>query len=330
LIDGHFYRCRDLEAGVRRYRGTNRAWTGGYLQACVDTFTGAPVAVELFPADVQEFNGYPALFSKAETALGERPYIVAVDRHYSFRGFYEWNIRRGVAVVAKRRTRSNRKEHIEWRCDAFDEDGVPRCRHCGGEGDQDGPGLGLITLRSGDPAIRFRCLVQFTEACKGVQQIRCSEEWVLLGPLSRKTELYYAVRRVPRNNKENVFNVWRLRYRGAGKDTSSRLFRPGIGPQRLRAWSAVLLDWFRVSLRNGYLDPIELPVKMNTCEPEPLSGIQDRSSGVMIEPGVGSEWLGRRLQRRYEERLHLPYGQAWETLQARLRSELADSGAPGR
>jgi hypothetical protein len=324
-IQGHWYRSLDLDAGVRRY-DNGKAWPGFFWQTAGDAFTGSPLSVEVFPADVQEFDGYSRLFEHLVAAIGEPPRIVSTDKHYSFRGFYEWNTRRGVAVVGPRKTRSNRKTRADWRTDMYDEDGIPRCRHCGGEGDQDGPGLGLSFSRSGDPGLRYRCLVPFDSACAGVQFVCCSEEWLMLIALSRKTELYHAIRRITQHNKENIHEVWRKRYLAAGKDGSSRLCRPGIGPQRLRAWSCVLLDWFRLSLRNGWLDPIELPVKLNGQAPKLLSGIQDRRTGAIVVPGDGTEWLHSRLTLRREAGTHLPYGPQWDICRARTREAQEPEG----
>jgi hypothetical protein len=325
-IKGHLFRTLDLDAGVRRY-GDSKAWVGGLLQAAVDAFTGSPLAVEVFPADVQEYDAYPFLFDGLCNAIGTPPYIVSVDRLYSIRAFYEWNVRRGVAIVAKRKRRPNRQKHSDWRAESFDEDGIPRCGRCGGEGNQDAPGLGLTFTRSGEPVIRFVCRVPFDEGCHGVQQIYCQDEWAMLVPLSRRTDLYHSIRRVTHHNKENVYRIWRKRYTVAGKDGSSQLCRGGIGAQRLRANACLLLDWYRLSLRNGWISPEGLDIKVARLDVERLSAIQDRRTGAIIEPGVGTDWLEQRLETRVAQRLHLPYGERWETKKAQVLQTLRASEA---
>ena len=187
-INGHVYRSRDTTSGLRQY-SNRKQWFGGYYLAATDFFTRLPLAVQVFPADIQEWDGYHGLCSEVLAALGEPPYVVSVDKGFATRPFYEYNIRRGIAVVGPRRKHPNRTELRDWRTDRFDEHGIPRCGHCGGEGDQEGPGMGLVLDDLNEPVIRYRCLVPFRPECKQSQSIRCSEEWLMLLPLSRKTEL---------------------------------------------------------------------------------------------------------------------------------------------
>ena len=91
--------------------------------------------------------------------------------------------------------------------------------------------------------------------------------------------------------------------------------------QRLRASAALLLDWFRLNLRQGWLAPIDLAVQPNTFEPERLSGVQDRVSGQVTSVGVGTERLGELLRERAEANLELPYGTAWQEAQRWLELE---------
>lgn len=319
--NGHTYRSLDTTSGFRRYDG-GTVWFGGYLQAAIDMFTGVPLAVEVFPADVQEYDGYPALYDSMVEALAEPPYVVSTDRGYGTRAFYEFNTRRGVAVVGPRRRRRNRLETRDWRTDEFDEHGIPRCRACGGEGDQESPSLGLVFSAKGEPLIRFRCIAPLTAGCESVQSIRCSAEWPMLLPLARTTELYHSVRWA-HHNKEHAFRHARERYGVAGKDVTGRLRRRGVPPQRLRAWAAVLLDWFRLNLRHGWLPAIALPVSVAPTAPERLSGEQDRRSGEVLVAGAGTPDLRRLLRERRENALQLPYGRAATELQRRWERDRA-------
>src|SRR5436190_9947305 len=171
--------------------------------------------------------------------------------------------------------------------------------------------MGLAFSEKHEPVIRFRCVAPFTPECKRAQSIRCSEEWLMVLPLSRKTELYHAVR-YTRSNLENTFGHARDRFAIAGKDLTGQLARPGVPPQRLRACAGLVLDWFRLNLRQGWLEPLELAVQPNESEPELLSGLQEQVKGQLAAVGVGAERLGRMLREREEAALELPYGRAWE------------------
>jgi len=84
LIDGHEYISLDTSSGLRRYRGS-KAWFGGYYLAGTDFFSGLPVAVQVFRADIQEWDGYPALFDHMLGPLGEPPSVVSGDRGFAIR-----------------------------------------------------------------------------------------------------------------------------------------------------------------------------------------------------------------------------------------------------
>jgi hypothetical protein len=124
-----------------------------------------------------------------------------------------------------------------------------------------------------------------------------------------------------RSNFENTFELVRDRFAIAGKDPRGQLARPGVPPQRLRASVGLLLDWFRLSLRQGWLEPVELIVRPNDSEPERLSGRQDRRSGQVIRVGVGTERLGELLRERAEANLELPYGPSWAEAERWLELE---------
>jgi len=94
-----------------------------------------------------------------------------------------------------------------------------------------------------------------------------------------------------------------------------------VPAQRLRASAALLIDWFRLNLRQGWLEPIDLELQPNPSEPERLSGRQDRVSGQVTSVGVGTERLGELLRERAEANLELPYGPAWQEAQRWLKLE---------
>ena len=211
------------------------------------------------------------------------------------------------------RKRIKGEELSNRRTDAFDEHGVPRCQHCGGPGDQLSPGLGPTFNRAGEPFIRFRCLLQPTRDCRQTQRLRCAIDWVQLPLLPQESALFHAVR-YAHHNKEGNFDADRHRYAIAGKDGLGRLRRTGIDAQRLRCAAAMLLNWFKVSLRHGWLDPHELEVSLNQSAPVRLSTLHDGSVGV--------EELHKLHRYRDEQNLELPYGSAAGRL-SRAYQELA-------
>ncbi len=197
LIRGHRYRTRDKSAGLRHYSsGKGRTWLGGYGAAAVSVKYGAPLAVETFPADDQEWDHYDDLFTAAATATGKTPLAVSTDRGFGLRAFDEYNTRRGVATVRPFRKTQGEKERADMRSDHVDEHGVPRCKHCGGEGDMDSDGLGWYLDNKGEPRISFQCRTPLLTACRRKQSVACSEEWRLLLPLNLTQPLYHALREV--------------------------------------------------------------------------------------------------------------------------------------
>ena len=180
-------------------------------------------------------------------------------------------------------------EREEVRCDAFDEHGVPRCQHCGGPGDQVGPGLGLYFAR-GEPRIRFRCLLINAAACKRVQSIAYEREWHAPS-LSRTTELYHALKSAHKN-REHVHGHWRERFSCAGKDLAGRLRRTGVQAQWIRSEAALAIEWFRLGLRHGWL------------------GSPRRTRHGELVRTSGAKKLETLLKARRKRRLNRPYGQA--------------------
>ena len=95
-------------------------------------------------------------------------------------------------------------------------------------------GLGFYLDAKSNPRLRYRCLLRHTADYEKAQSIACSEEWRLLVPISRLTRYYHAVRK-SHEHFERVFRHWRDRYGVAGKNADTRLKRPGLPFQQLRA-----------------------------------------------------------------------------------------------
>jgi hypothetical protein len=298
VIRGHRYRTRDKSAGLRHYStGKGRTWLGGYGSAAVSVKYGAPLAVETFPADDQEWDHYDDLFQAAVEATGKAPLAVSTDKGSGLRAFDEYNTRRGVATVRPFRQTQGEKERIDMRSDLVDEHGVPRCKHCGGEGDMDSDGYGWYLDSKGEPRIRFRCKTPILNACRRNQSIACSEEWRLLLPLNLTQPLYHALREV-HFSFERVFGHWRSRYGVYGKNAATCLRRRGTGAQQLRAQAAVFLDWFRICLRHGFLG----------------SWRTRNNQAAAVITSKGSSRLEKVLGARRKRYIDLPYGAAAERL----------------
>jgi len=112
--------------------------------------------------------------------------------------------------------------------------------------------MGFYVDGRGQPRLRFKCLLRHTSECERAQSIACEKEWRLLLPISRLTPYYNALRK-SHESVEKVFRHWRDRYGVAGKSADTRLKRPGLPFQQLRASAALVIEWFRICLRYGWL-----------------------------------------------------------------------------
>jgi hypothetical protein len=292
-IGGHTFRTLDPDAGARSYtrpNGRKRFWFGGYEQSAVSYYVGAPLAVNMFAANVQEFTEWPQLLEKVRRATGVDPDAVAFDKGYSVKAVFEHNTRAGIATIAPWRKPTQHSTREDFDTELFDRHGIPRCQHCGGPGDIESVGLGYYTARN-QPRLRFRCQIRVTADCAGTQSVACSKEWRMLLPISRRTELYHALARRDKNY-ERIFRHWRSRYLVAGNGVDARPKRPGIAWANLRASAALLLEWFRIALRHGWLGSHR---HRNHADP------------IRLKPG---QRLKRVLGSRHRNGLDLPYGPA--------------------
>jgi hypothetical protein len=314
---GHRWLTLDLTSALRTYKRGD-SWFGILTPTFYPFPVGLPaLAVYPIPADVPEWYAWPRLHDLVCRVLGHSPAIVCVDRGSGFSPFYRFNTNRGIATVGPRRLRKglDQDNRLTWRFAGgdVDEDGEPRCPGCGGQTRRHGrymgdhrataASLGLYFEEHGEPRIRFACIDPQDDACAGVHSIPCSRDFIWLTPLSRLDPLHDDIRFI-HSNREGGFRYGRLRYTVAGKDNSSQLLRPGLEPQRLRLWASLVLDWFRLCLRHGWLDAKELPVKLNDATIIDLSG-------------VGSERRASRIERRRQLGTDMPFGPLWERLERR-------------
>lgn len=290
MIGKHRYRTLDPDAGARTYKN-GRTWFGGYNQSAISMFVGAPLANNIFSASENEHTQWPKLLKRLKEATGGiNPQAAIFDRGYSIESTFELNTREGISSIMPFRQPNPQTRREDLSTEAVDMHGVPRCKHCGGPGDQDGPELGFYFDRGVVPRIRFRCELQLTPACKGKQSIACEESWRLLLPTSRFTRRYHALKKAGENKERNWLH-WRARYKVAGKNLDTRPKRPGLAWQELRASAALLLEWFRLCLRHGWLGSHR---RRNHSEPVAFNDA-DRAIDAM---------LGRRRKMG----LDLPYG----------------------
>lgn len=301
-LRGHLYKTRDLSAGVRHYpRRTNaggpsskeKFTEGGQMLMGSCDYLGVPVAVHCASVGMQEWDAYPTLWQKVEAACGDRPDAMVTDRGYHVEAVFKHNIRRGVSTIAPFRRNSHGHDNTDLECARYDRHGVVRCRHCGGPTHMHGSGLGLYFDGRDEPRLRVECSLQHTQCCKQPQTIACAEEYRLLQPINRTERLFYDLRHSNRN-KESLFHHWRRRYAVAGNDYAERPKRRQSVPcQALRAAAGLLIEWFRLSLRHGWL-----------ASHRNVS----REQAVEREGGLG-DWR-RTWDARRNLDLDLPYGPA--------------------
>lgn len=257
--NGHYYFCRDIDAGVRSYTSPQRVttfWTGYFTDLMTDHFTGLPLAIHVFPADRSELKEYPVAFAKAEKNVGDIPKLVAGDRGLSFSEVFEHNTRRGVGSVIQFRRRSN--DPLKTVATSiFDEHGIPTCKHCGGLTDyvrfrhDDGP-------RKNRPRLWLQCAFPITNACEKEQAISCSANWRRLVPVWRTHAAYHAMRQ-SHQRYEGKHQALRSNYQIAPNSYAIRPKRIGMKWQQLRANVALLIEWLRYEIQGGlrYLDVVE-------------------------------------------------------------------------
>lgn len=262
---GHIMRCRDKDVGIRVYsagpRSKKKVWTGGYFLPAVCDFFWAPTAVHFFEADIQEHLGWPKLLEKTARAIGDDPdrpkriTAVVADRAFMNRPFIEHNTNRGIASITPERALPGGKPFESIRSERWDEHG-PRCKHCGGpSATPNGPGEGFVLTGTGDPRIRFRCAIGWSQDCKKIQAISCRQEPRALLAIGRREMLFHDLAN-SHSHFEGIFDAWRDRYAVSGTSQATRSKRrSSIRAQKLRAGAALLAEWFRICLRQGYVGP---------------------------------------------------------------------------
>jgi hypothetical protein len=254
-IKGHRFRTLDPSAGARtinKKQGTaSKSWIGGYIQPAKSIFMNAPLAINVFSASDAEFDHFPDLLWKVIEATGDVPRAVVADRHYAVKDLFEMNTRLGIATITPWRRWKKDQQRSDLDNDLLDRHGIPRCQYCGGPGDREVAG-GFYLDENENPRIRFFCQTMALPDCAKSQSISCAKNWALLGPISRRTELYHSLKSAGRSS-EQIFRHWEARYRLGGFGVDNRSKRLGIEWVRLRASAALALEWFRICLRHGWI-----------------------------------------------------------------------------
>jgi hypothetical protein len=138
----------------------------------------------------------------------------------------------------------------------FDEHGIPKCRHCGGE--TQFVRFAVVKKRSrskdgvdeGQGRLWFRCRMG-SPACGGEQTVLCATSLCDLLPVWR-TEEAYAAMRVSHQSYEHKHRDLRIQYLVAPDCLALRPKRPGMAWQQLRSSAAVFVEWLRVMQRAGW------------------------------------------------------------------------------
>jgi hypothetical protein len=298
LSTGHRYRTRDKTAGARKHGPGSKKkprrtkfWLGGTMVVGVDHFVRAPLAVTNIAADEHEHHAYPGLMDDVIEAIDDDPLAMTGDGAYAVKSVYEYNTTRGIGSALPWRDPRADIKRVDLRTDAYDEYGGLQCGYCGSPSQLESAGMGFYFDGRGKPRLRFRCLLRHTPECEKAKSRACSEDFRLLLPISRMTPFYHALRE-SHSSVEGVFRSWRDRYGVAGKTADTRLKRPGVPFQQLRAEAALAIEWFRICLRYGWL------------------GSARRREYGEIRTTDGTYRLDRLLATRRRRGLNLPRGPA--------------------
>lgn len=249
---GHYWLSRDTTAGTRKYKtgkdgkGRGKVFFGFISNKAVDTATGGVLAVLCTHAGVNESVSFPVLYEALRDAVGCDPLAIITDRGLVTDGTAQFCTERGVTQVAPFRKRHATHPARPPATDRVDEDGIPRCRHCGLSGDF------VRFSEVGTPRIWFRCPLPTTDGCRNVQSIVCTEDIRRLLPIGRTSPIYGALYG-QMGVREHAHGDFRTYFRCGGKSLPDRQRRIGVYCQQLRANAAIVVQWFWILTRQGWL-----------------------------------------------------------------------------
>jgi hypothetical protein len=246
--EGCWYRTRDMDAGIRAYkgeRGAKRFWHGYYSSKAIDHFTGG-VIPGVDNASVQECNLFAPLYDRVCEMSGATPETVIGDKGFSISSCFEHATKNGTAPIFPWRPRAIREGRRQDQL-AYDRHGVKRCKYCGGPMEQV-----RFSAANQKPRLWFRCMVGGTTECAGEQTISCAEDWRTLIPLPRTSALYHELKE-SHQTYEGVHDYWRDRYKVAADVSGIRPRVVSLDWHRLRANVACLIDWLRIAAKNDWM-----------------------------------------------------------------------------
>jgi hypothetical protein len=178
---------------------------------------------------------------------------------------------------------------------------------------------------AGTPFLICECRFHHFTGCKGQFKTPCLDDPLALLALPRVTEMYWTTRYM-RHTFESTHSAQTQRHAIGGKQKPKALGRQQSVPaQRLRAWACLLLDWYRASLRNGWLEANQLVVVRHRIQEKVISGSIDPITHEVLRSGRGTSLLQERLAEREAAGLCLPYGRKAEW----FMEETASSRAAG-
>jgi hypothetical protein len=239
---GCWYVTRDVEAGVRLYKN-GRFWHGYYHIATIDHLTGGSIPF-VASASTNESNLFPDVYDRVKAMTGRAPQTVTGDKGFSVEACFKHATMNGTAPIFPHRhgghTRHDKLTH--------DRHGVPRCKYCGGPTRQT-----KFSANNGKPRAWFVCEDgKQTPDCAKQQTIYCETDWRSIIPLPRTEPLYHEIK-ASHSPYEGVHRYDRERYLVGANDLGTRPRTVGIGPHRLRAAVASLVNWLRIAAKNNWL-----------------------------------------------------------------------------
>ncbi|MCW2992534.1 MAG: hypothetical protein JWQ18_29 [Conexibacter sp.] len=254
---GHWYRIRDVDAGVRLYEKKGRvmtSWVGGLRTAGTDLHTGLTVGISHDSATHYEPRGYDPLLSKIERQTGRSVLAMSTDKAGSINSAYYQQAMAGRAVVSERRSHPTWKtsdydtidyDRHTWRC--------PTCRH-------EARRIGVVRRNDG-MAIKFRCVPQPEPRCGVFERTITEDRATDLGLISRMDPVWLALHYQHFSGAERPHGLARRRYNVAAKVKENAPERVGNHVQYLYSLVALIFDATKYCLRMGYLDSPDAVVK---------------------------------------------------------------------
>lgn len=259
---GHWWLCRDPDAGLRAYdNGT--VWLGYMHIKVVDVATGVVLAVLVIPASEQEHLALPDAFDRLVQTTGIKPIALGADRGYGFDAVHEFLARQDTGAVIPYRKRSKASPDRREETDLVDVHGIPKCPGCGEPGD-----IVKTSGANGQPRTWFECSLKATPECDGVHSISSSKDWRSL-VLVPRTSTTYGVVRGAVNGNERAHEFMREHFAVGGKTLRERPRRIGIACQQMRSDAALVITWLLVLQRQGWL---ERGVERAAVQPMPIGG----------------------------------------------------------